>query len=65
MDINSYRLTSLEEPPEEFLAQIMREAAEDAAKENKETMDKFFENMSREIPNLKAEWKQRIENLLK
>ncbi len=63
MDINSYRLTSLEEPPEEFLAQIMREAAEDAAKENKETMDKFFENMSREIPNLKEEWKQRIENL--
>ena len=63
MDINSYRLTSLEEPPEEFLAQIMREAAEDAAKENKETMDKFFENMGREIPNLKAEWKQRIENL--
>ena len=60
MDINSYRLTSLEEPPEEFLAQIMREAAEDAAKENKETMDKFFENRSREIPNLKAEWKQRI-----
>jgi len=63
MDINSYRLTSLEEPPEEFLAQIMREAAEDAAKENKETMDKFFENMSREYSKLEAEWKQRIENL--
>lgn len=29
-DINSYRLTSLEKPPEEYLAQIMREAAEDA-----------------------------------
>lgn len=63
MNINSYRLTSLEEPPEEFLEQIMREAAEDAAKENKETMDKFFENMSREYSKLEKEWKKRIENL--
>ena len=56
MDINQYRLTSLEDPPEEFLAQIMREAAEDAEKENKETMEKFFENMRRELSILKEEW---------
>ena len=63
MNINSYRLTSLEEPPEEFLEQIMREAAEKATKENQETMDKFFENMSREYSKLEKEWKKRIENL--
>lgn len=44
-DINSYRLTSLEEPPEEYLAQIMREAAEDAFIRQEEATKKYFENM--------------------
>ena len=42
-DINSYRLTSLEEPPEEYLAQIMREAAEDAFIRQEEATKKYFE----------------------
>jgi len=41
-ELNSYRLTSLEEPTDEMLSAIMCEAAEDAAQENKEAMDKFW-----------------------
>lgn len=33
--MNSYRLTSLEEPGDERLAQIMREVAEDARESNR------------------------------
>jgi hypothetical protein len=56
-DINSYRLTSLEEPPEEYLAQIMREAAEDAEKENQATTQKYFEELKQNIVKSKEQWK--------
>lgn len=36
-EMNSYRLTSMEEPTDEMLAQIMREAADIYRKENEET----------------------------
>ena len=54
-DINSYRLTSLEEPPEEYLAQIMREAAEDAFIRQEEATKKYFENMWQEIQKQKEQ----------
>ncbi len=41
-DINSYRLTDLEEPPLEMLSQIMREAAQDAAAQYQESLTAFF-----------------------
>ena len=41
-ELNSYRLTSMEEPTDEMLAQIMHEAAEIYNKENKEAHDKLF-----------------------
>ena len=44
-DINSYRLTSLEDPPEEFLAQIMKEAAEEARIENEKATKRFFDEI--------------------
>ena len=54
-DINSYRLTSLEEPPEEYLAQIMREAVEDAFIRQEEATKKYFENMWQEIQKQKEQ----------
>ena len=54
-DINNYRLTSLEEPPEEYLAQIMREAAEDAFIRQEEATKKYFENMWQEIQKQKEQ----------
>ena len=56
-DINSYRLTSLEEPPDEYLAQIMREAAEDAEKENQAATQKYFEELQQNILKSKEQWK--------
>ena len=41
-ELNSYRLTSMEEPTDEMLAQIMHEAAEIYNKENKEAHDNLF-----------------------
>ena len=40
--IDNYRLTSLEEPTDEMLAQIMHEAAEEAARTNREATRRFF-----------------------
>lgn len=56
-DINSYRLTSLEEPPEEYLAQIMREAAEDAFIRQEEATKKYFEELQQNILKSKEQWK--------
>jgi len=56
-DINSYRLTSLEEPPEEYLAQIMREAEEDAFIRQEEATKKYFEELQQNILKSKEQWK--------
>ena len=46
-ELNSYRLTSLEEPTDEMLAQIIYEAAVDARKSNEAAHKKFFEEFSK------------------
>ena len=63
MNINNYRLTSIEDPPEEFLSQIMQEAAQDASKENQETIDLFFANIRKEISKIQKEWEIKITSL--
>lgn len=44
--INSYRLTSLEEPTDEMLAYIMHEAAEEAKKKSEAAHKKIFEGIA-------------------
>ena len=44
-ELNSYRLTSMEEPTDEMLAAIMKEAAADAAKRWEEAENRFFEQL--------------------
>ena len=43
--IDTYKLTSMEEPSDEILSQIMREAAEDARKSNEEATERYFNQM--------------------
>ena len=43
--IDNYRLTSMEEPSEELLAQLMHEAAEEASQTNREATARFFEEI--------------------
>ncbi len=48
-ELNAYRLTSLDEPTDEMLAQIMREAAEQARKENDAIEAQFFARLRESI----------------
>ncbi len=45
MSIDTYRLTSMEEPTDEVLSQLMREAAEDASQTNAEATTRFFDEI--------------------
>ena len=45
MTIDTYKLTSMEEPSDEILSQLMREAAEEAARTNLEATLRFFEEI--------------------
>jgi len=45
MSIDTYKLTSLEEPSDEVLEQLMREAAEEATQTNREATTRFFEEI--------------------
>lgn len=47
-ELNSYRLTSMEEPTDEMLAQIMHEAAEIYNRENGEAYRSYFANMQKQ-----------------
>ena len=52
-ELNSYRLTSMEEPTDEMLAQILPEAAEIYREEHEDTKKKVI-NMIREASNQAA-----------
>lgn len=43
--IDNYRLTSMEEPTDEVLSQLMKEAAEDARRKSEEAYSKYFSNL--------------------
>ena len=51
-EVNKYRLTSMEEPTDEMLSYIMREAAEEARKSNEADLRRYFDEI-REIYNKK------------
>ena len=44
-EINSYRLTSLEEPSDEMLSYIMHEAATEANKKYDIALERFFDEI--------------------
>ena len=54
MSIDTYKLTSMEEPTDEVLSQLMREAAEDAKKKRAEAPARFFGQMKRESEKIAA-----------
>lgn len=45
MSIDTYKLTSMEEPTDEVLAQLMHEAAEEASRTNREATTRFFDEI--------------------
>ena len=54
--IDTYRLTSMEEPSDAFLSQLMKEAAEDAKRTNDEATNRFFEQMRKDAHKISATW---------
>ncbi len=55
-ELNKYRLTSLDEPTDEMLTQIMREAAEEAQKENEEIEAQYLAQMKADYNIARVKW---------
>lgn len=51
--MNSYRLTSFEEPTDEMLSQIMKEVAEEVRIKNAETDRRFMANLRKEVERMR------------
>ena len=56
MSIDTYKLTSMEEPSDEILAQLMREAAEDAKQKRAEATARFFGQLKQDAQKIEATW---------
>ena len=54
--IDTYQLTSMEEPSDAVLTQLMREAAEDAKRTNDEATNRFFEQMRQDTRKITVAW---------
>ena len=54
--IDTYRLTSMEEPSDAVLSQLMREAAEEAKRSNDEATNRFFEQLRQDAQKISAAW---------
>ena len=56
MSIDTYKLTSMEEPTDEVLAQLMHEAAEDAKQKRSEATARFFGQLKQDAQKIEATW---------
>ena len=56
MSIDNYKLTSMDEPTDELLSQVMREAAEDAKQRKAEATARFFGQLKYESEKITATW---------
>ena len=54
MSIDTYKLTSMEEPTDEVLSQLMREVAEEAKQKRAEATARFFGQLKRESDKIAA-----------
>ena len=54
--IDNYRLTSMEEPSDEVLVQLMRKAAEDAKQKRAEATARFFGQLRKDAQKITVTW---------
>ena len=54
--IDTYKLTSMEEPTDEVLSQLMKEAAEEAKRTNDEATARYFEQLKVDTQNICSAW---------
>lgn len=62
-EMNSYRFGTNEDPSDEMLAQIMREAADDAKKRHEEATKIYFDKLRKGAEEQQAKWANRINEL--
>ena len=60
IDLNKYRLTSLEEPTDEMLSAIMKEVLEEAMRKNKEAQKRYFNELRQQNAEYQKEWEAKI-----
>ena len=53
MSIDTYKLTSMEEPTDEVLSQLMKEAAEEARETNAQATQRYFEELRLAAANIR------------
>ena len=56
MSIDTYKLTSMEEPSDEMLEQLMSDAAKEARVSNEEATAKFFAQLKEEASKICVTW---------
>lgn len=62
MSIDSYRLTSLEEPTDAMLSQIMSEAAADAKRKGEEAHKRYFDQLRKDAAQQSRLWFEKNPN---
>lgn len=62
-EMNGYRLTSLEEPTDEMLKQLMIEVAEEAKIKSEQAHKKLFQRLKDETEKQTIKWQARIDAL--
>lgn len=55
-EMNSYRLTSMEEPTDEMISTLMKEVAEEVKRKSEEAHKKFFQEIRDYIRDQKPRW---------
>lgn len=61
--MNSYRLTSMEEPGDERMAQIMREVAEDARKSTRQAAERVAAGIDAATQAAQKKWGETINRI--
>ena len=62
-EMNSYRLTSMDEPGDERLAQIMREVAEEARENTRKAAERVAANIEAATRSAQEKWGDTINRL--
>lgn len=63
-EMKSYRFGTGQEPTDEMMEQVMKEVAQEARESSKKATDAYFEQMRRNIALNKANWEERINNII-
>ena len=60
--IDTYKLTSMEEPSDEILSQLMREVAEEAKRKGDEANRRFFSDLKVYCKQVRQDWNRRYQH---